>query len=165
MPIDPKTEKAFRDLLDHALHGRLDDVARGITDAGAETYEQVAALAVQVAGYIVIDVCKGLPTETDYREAARVASESRANLPVTEDESYAFLARMVFGPDTGPGVFHGSENAPVIPVFTTAQLLLSFTPKSMQMWAYLDVIENALEAADHVKPDIAPAVVFRFARK
>jgi len=165
MPIDPKTDKAFRDLLDHAIHNRLDDVARGITDASARIYEQVVALAIQVAGYIVIDVCKWLPVEADYREAARVASESRANLPVTEDESYAFLARMVFGSDSGPGVFQGSENAPVVPLFTTAQLLLSFTPKSMEMWAYLDVIESALEAADQTRLDVLPAMVFRFGRK
>lgn len=165
MPIDPKTEKTFRNLLDHALHSRLDDVAKGITDAGPHGSEQATALAVQVAGYIMTDVCKGVPSETDLREGARVASESRANLPVTEDESYAFLARIVFGPDSGPEVFQGSENAPVIPLFTTAQLILSFTPKGTKMWDYLDVIENAIEAASQARADSLPAFVYRFARK
>lgn len=165
MPIDPKTEKAFRDLLDHALHNRLDDVARGIAEAGPETYEHAAALAVQVAAYIVINAAERYPSAADLKKTASIAAESKTNLPIAEDDIHAFLSRMVFGTENGLAVFQGNEDAPLIPLYATANLILSFTPKGTKMWNYLDVIESAIEAAEQARADTLPAFVYRFSRK
>jgi len=159
--INDRVEDVFRELLDHALHDRLDDVKREMLDAGEQVYQQVLVLCVQVSAYITIDVSKRLPTEVDYREIAKIGSESRTNLPITEDEMYIFLSQVVFGFKRLDEMFTDEKRASIVPLFTTANLVLSFFHKGKHWSDYLDVIENAIEVAEQERLDVLPSLMYR----
>lgn len=161
MAIDPKIEERLRDLLDHALHCRLDDVARGMLDAGEQVYREAIAMCVQASAYITIDVSKRWPVEVDFREISQMASESRTNLPITENEIYQYLSQVVFGFKRLDEVFADEKQVGSVPLFATANLLLSFTPKGQHWSDYLDTIWNSIEAAEKAGFAILPALMYQ----
>jgi len=165
MGMGPKTEETFRELLDRALHNRLDDVASLIATVGPQAYETAAALAIQVTGHVVIDTAERWPTEADLREIARLSATAITGLLVTEDMIGDCLSRVVFGSESVMDVFAGNQDAPVIPLFTLANVILSFTPKGLHWSDYLDRIETGIEAAGSVPDDVLPSMVYRFVRK
>lgn len=166
MAIDPKTDETFRDLVDHALHNRVEDVAATIAEAGEKGWERVSSLVIQASAYVAIDASQRWPNDADLKETARIASESRASLPVTADEIHAYLSQVVFGTDRVDGIFKDPEKAALVPLCSLANLLISFVPPAAtDQWGYLDVIESAIEAADQARTTDLPAMVFRFGRK
>jgi len=150
-------------MLGHAIRDEMDDLFRVITDAGEKVYEAAATLCIQASAYITIDVSKRLPTEADYREVARIGSEAKTELPVTEDEmyAYAYLSQVIFGFESPLTVFEDSQKAAMIPLFTTANLLLSFFPKGQHWTDYLDTIWNSIEDSEQASLAILPALLYR----
>jgi hypothetical protein len=161
MPINPKAEDTFRDLADHAMHDRLDDVARVLETAG-ETYGEVLVLAVRVAAYITVDVSGRYPQEVDMQEVSRIASESITKLPVSKEETFSFLERSVFGFEPVDRVFADKGKVATVPLFTVANLLVSFTPEGSTWSQYLDQIETSIEAAERAESYVLPAMVYEY---
>lgn len=160
--IGKATDETFRELVDHAIHNRLDDVAGTISRAGEKGYEAVAPLVIQAAAYICIYVSERWPNDADLKDTARIASESGTGLPVTAEQTHAYLSRAVFGTEQVLQVFNGDENAPVIPLFVLANLLVSFKAPQGKGWnAWLDVIENAIETAEQTRSDVLPALMYK----
>ncbi|MBO0802693.1 MAG: hypothetical protein J2P25_06405 [Nocardiopsaceae bacterium] len=166
MMIDPKTDDTFRQITEHAIRNRVDDMARVIAEAGEKAYGQIAGLVVQASAYIAIDASERWPNDADLREVARIASESKASLPVTADEIHAYLSRVVFGTDRVDSVFGDAEKAALVPLYTLANLLVAFKPPQGKGWNdWLDVIESAIETADVVPGTAAPMVMNRYLKK
>ena len=82
---------------------------------------------------------------------------------ITEQEIYEYLSRVALGPEKLDDVF-SIEGLATIPLFATANLLLSFCPRDKEWWEYLDQIWDAAETADRVSLSVLPALMLR-ARK
>lgn len=166
MTIDPKTDDMLREITEHAIRNQVDDIAKVIVEAGEKAYGQAAGLVVQASAYIAIDASERWPNDADLKEVARIASESRAGLPVTADEIHAYLSRVVFGPEEITAVFADGQKAALVPLFTLASQLVAFKQPQGKGWNdWLDVIESAIEAADQVRATDLPAMVYPFGRK
>lgn len=163
MSIDPKVEAPLRKMLGHALRGELDDLYALIDGIGPQMYEAAVGLCVMASGYIAVDTSKRWPNEADVRALAKHAATTKGS-QVSEDEIVAYLSRVVLAGESPLSVF-GSDRAALIPLFATADLLVSFSGRFADQWAYLDSIWNAVDVADQVEDDVLPATVFRFGRK
>jgi hypothetical protein len=163
MGIDRKAEQATRAMLGHAIRHELDDLAAQMRMAGKETLPRILGLCVLASAYIAIDVSDRWPTDGDLHELAKRAARSATELDITEQEIYEYLSRIAFGSEKLDDVF--SEEAIVpIPLYATANLLLTFSPGEKHWWEYLDQIWDAAETADHTSLTVLPALMLR-ARK
>lgn len=165
MPINPRAEEPLRDILGHTIRGDLENAWQVSAAAGDELYREILGLSVILTGYIAVDVPERYPNSADLRAMAKSAAESKANLPVTADEIYRYLSRVVFGGELASDVFTDREKLSTIPLFTLAGLLLRFTPKGLHWSDYLDVIEEGIEQAEKVQPAARPAVVYLSGKK
>lgn len=161
--IDPKVEAPLRKMLGHIMRGEEDDLDAQIDKIGPQMYESAVALAIAASGYIAIDASERWPREVDIRELAKRAATTRGS-QVTESEISEYLSRVVLGSENPLDVFEGNRAA-IIPLFATADLLLTFHARYANQWKYLDAIWNAIEVADQLEPVVLPAAMFRFARK
>lgn len=161
MVIDPKTEAPLRKILGHAIRHEMGELADLVAAEGGEMYVAGLKLCVPACGYIVIDVAGRWPLDADLREAARRAAKSATDLPVTEDDIYIFLSRVVFGFEAIDTVFADPEKVIRIPLFTAANLLSKFSPGEMHWFEYLDQVWNAIEEAEQARTDVLPALTYR----
>jgi hypothetical protein len=161
MAVNPKIEAPTRQMLAHAVKHELDDLAALIHAEGDETLRGAVSLCTFAAGYIAIDVT-GMrwPSHDMLRKIAHNASQSATRLPITEDDIFEFLSRVALGNDMLDDVF-SAEGAGLVPIYATANLLLTFFPKRKHWFEYLDQIWNAAEVADRLSADVLPALMLR----
>jgi hypothetical protein len=112
------------------------------------------------SAYIAIDVSGRWPTDADLREIAKHASESATELDITEQEICEYLSRVALGPQKLDDVF-SIEGLATIPLFATANLLLTFSPGEKHWWEYLDQIWEAAEVAERTSLTVLPALMLR----
>jgi hypothetical protein len=163
MGIDPKVEQSTRKMLGHAIRHELDDLAAVVRAMGSEALVRSLPLCLFASAYIALDVSDRWPTDDDLREIAKHASESATELDITEQEIYEYLSRVALGPEKLDDVF-SDEGLATIPLFATANLLLTFSPGEKHWWEYLDQIWDAAEAAERTSLTVLPALMLR-ARK
>jgi hypothetical protein len=108
-----------------------------IQAAGNDTLLASIPLCLFASAYIAIDVCDRWPTNTDIRQIAKSAAESETGLDITEQEIYEYLSLVALGTLRLDDVF-SAEGVTPIPLFATANLLLTFCPKEKHWWEYLD---------------------------
>jgi hypothetical protein len=164
MAIDPKIEQLTRQMLGHAIRHELEDLTALIRAVGDTTFAAVIDLCVLAAAYIAIDV-SGMrwPSEVVLRQIAHDASESATRLDISEEEILALLSRVTFGSEKLDDIFTIEGVGPV-PLYATANLLLTFCPRELDWWEYLDQIWNAYSAAEMIDKSVLPALMFQ-ARK
>jgi hypothetical protein len=163
MGIDPKIEQPTRKMLGHAMRGELDDLAAVVRAEGNDVLVRGIPLCMFVSAYIAIDVSDRWPTDADLREIAKHAAESATRLDITEQEIYEYLSRVALGSEKLDDVF-SVEGLATVPLFATANLLLTFRPKDKHWWEYLDQIWDAAEVADRTSLAVLPALMIRAAR-
>ena len=163
MGIDPKVEQSTRKMLGHAIRHELDDLASVVRAMGSEALVSSLPLCQFASAYIAVDVSDRWPTDADLREIAKHASESATELDITEQEIYEYLSRVALGAEKLDDVF-SDEGLATIPLFATANLLLTFSPGEKHWWEYLDQIWDAAEAAERTSLTVLPALMIR-ARK
>jgi hypothetical protein len=163
MGIDRKVEQTTRTMLGHAMRHELDDLAALMRTAGNETLLRSLPLCLLVSAYIAIDVSDRWPTDADLREIAKHASESETELDISEQEIYEYLSRVALGSEKLDAVFSDEGIVP-IPLYATANLLLTFRPRDEHWWEYLDQIWEAAETAEQTSLTVLPALMLR-ARK
>jgi hypothetical protein len=163
MGIDPKIEQPTRKMLGHAIRHELDDLAALVRTEGNEALIGSIPLCLFVSAYIAIDVSDRWPTDADLREIAKNAAESVTRLDITQQEIYEYLSRVALGSEKLDDVF-SIEGLAVIPLYATANLLLTFCPDDKEWWEYLDQIWGAAETADRTSLTVLPALMLR-ARK
>jgi hypothetical protein len=103
------------------------------------------------------------PTDADLREIAKNAAESVTQLDITKQEIYEYLSRVALGSEKLDDVF-SVDGFAVVPLYATANLLLTFCPDEKDWWEYLDQIWDAAEIADRTSLSVLPALMLR-ARK
>jgi hypothetical protein len=161
MRIDPKTEKPSRAMLGHAARGELQELVAVIHAADEQVYRQSIALCIATAGYIAIDVSGRWPTSADKWEIARRAAQTAAKYGLVDSGVYNYLSRVALGAEHLDDVLGSMAAADTMPLLITASLLVSFRPQGKDWWEYLDTIEVALEAAEHIDLTILPALTLR----
>jgi hypothetical protein len=107
-----------------------------------------------------VDVSDRWPTDADLREIAERAAQSATQLAITEQEIYEYLSRVALGPEKLDDVF-SVEGIATVPLFATANLLLSFCSHEKDWWEYLDQIWDAADVADRTSLTVLPALVIR----
>jgi hypothetical protein len=163
MGIDPKIEQPTRKMLGYAIRHELDDLAALTQAEGTETLMRAIPLCLFASAYIAIDVSDRWPTDADLHKIAKNASESATELDISEQEIYHYLSRVALGPEKLDDVFSIDALA-TIPLFATANLLLTFAPREKHWWEYLDQIWEAAETAERTSLTVLPALMLR-ARK
>jgi hypothetical protein len=148
-------------MLGHAIRHELDDLAALVRAEGNETLVSILPLCLFTSAYIAIDVSDRWPTDADFREIAKHASESATELDITEQEIYEYLSRVALGPQKLDDVF-SIEGLATIPLFATANLLLTFSPGEKHWWEYLDQIWEAVERTSFT---VLPALMLRARRE
>lgn len=103
------------------------------------------------------------PTDADLHEIANSAAQSATQLDITEQEIYQYLSRVALGQEKLDDVF-AAEGIATVPLFATANLLLTFCPHEKEWWEYLDQIWDATEVADRTNLTVLPALMIRARR-
>ena len=168
MRIDPTTERWTRDILGHAIRGELAELDRLVNAIGDDRYVECTALSVAIAAYVAIDAA-GMrwPSEASLHEMARHAAASTTEFELSKTSVFDFLSRVVFGADMLDQVFPDLATAATLPVLVAARILASFRPhheRDQSWWDYLDIIEEALEAAASLDPSVLPALMWQSRR-
>jgi hypothetical protein len=163
MGIDPKIEQPTRRMLGHAIRHELDELAAMIRSEKSDIIVGSIPLCVFASGYIAIDVSDRWPTDADLRQIAKNAAQSVTRLDISEQEIYQYLARVALGQGKLSDVF-SDEGLATVPLYATANLLLTFCPDEKEWWEYLDQIWDAAETADRTPLTALPALMLR-ARK
>lgn len=162
MRIDRDVEGPTRDMLDHAMRGELEDIPRIFQALRESQRHQSLNLCVLIAGYIAIDVSRSQwPSDVVVRRIADNAARVETRLKLDATQVYDFLLRTALRFEPLEQVFPDPMDAALAPILITASLLLTFCPKGKGLWAYLDEIETATEAAAEMKPYMYPAVILR----
>src|ERR1700761_6436150 len=147
MAIDPRIEQPTRKMLGHAIRHELDELAALIQSAGSDVVGGSLSLCLFASAYIAVDVSGRWRDEADLREIAASAAQSATELEITQEAIYEYLSRVALGPDKIDDVFPAQEIV-TVPLFATADLLLTFCPHEKDWWEYLDQIWDAADTAD-----------------
>lgn len=164
MGIDPKTEQQTRKMLGHAIRHELDDLAAVVHAQGSEVLLASIPLCLLASAYIAVDVSDRWPTDADLREIAKSAAQSATQLDITDQEIYEYLSRVALGQEKLDDIF-AAEGIATVPLFATANLLLTFCPHEKDWWEYLDQIWEATEVADRTSLTVLPALMIRARRQ
>jgi hypothetical protein len=123
-----------------------------------------ARRAAHLSAQRKVDVANRWPTDADLHEIAKHASQSETGLDISEQEIYDYLSRVALGSEKLDDLFSDEAIIP-IPLFATANLLLTFSPGEKHWWEYLDQIWDAAEAADRIPITVLPALTLRAHRE
>jgi len=151
-------------MLGYAIRHELDDLAALVRSEGSDILPGSISLCVLISAYIAIDVSDRWPTDADLREIAKYAAESATELDITEQEIYEYLSRVALGSENLDDVF-SVEGLATVPLFATANLLLTFHPHEKHWWEYLDQIWDAVETAERTSLTVLPALMLRARRE
>ena len=103
------------------------------------------------------------PNDVVLRKIAGNASKSATGLDISDEEIFQYLSRVALGSEKLDDVF-SAEGIATVPLYATANLLLTFCPDDKDWWEYLDQIWDAAEVADRTSLTVLPALMLR-ARK
>jgi hypothetical protein len=160
MQIDPKVEGPTRTMLSHVIRDELEAIPTVVEKLGDERFGECVELCVVLAGYVTIDVLgPEWPTDAGLRELAKGVARAQIDVDLDESRVHEYLRKCAIGSQPIDSVFTSAEDLVTLPVVIAAALLLAFHPRDLEIWAYLDAIEEALEIADSVKPSAYPAMI------
>ena len=152
-------------MLGHAIRRELDALADMIRSAGNETLRSAISLCLLASGYVAIDV-SGMrwPNDVVLRKIANNASKSATGLDISDEEIFQYLSRVALGQEKLDDLF-SAEGIATVPLYATANLLLTFCPREKEWWEFLDQIWDAAEAAEHTNLTVLPALMLRARRE
>jgi hypothetical protein len=162
--IDPKVEKAAREMLELAIRGNLQELPNQIESIGGGVYRQVISLCVVAAAYIAVDATGRWPTDADLRQIARNGVRGETRLHLNEDEIYRYLSGAALGFKPLAEALGSDAAAATMPVVITGSMLFTFRPRGMEWWEYLDQIWNATLTAENLDETVLPATQIRVHR-
>ena len=164
MVIDRKIEKATRAMLGHAIRHELDDLTALMRTVESETVIGTISLCLLASAYIAIEISERWPTDADIREIAKNAAAAVTRLDISEQEIYTYLSRVALGSEKLDDIF-SDKGVATVPLYATANLLLTFCPRGKDWWEYLDQIWQATEAAGRASLAVLPALMLRAYRE
>jgi hypothetical protein len=160
MGLDRQAEQVTRTMLGHATRGEPEDLAAALRSVEKEPFQGSLPLYLFTSAYIAIDVAGRWPTDADLHQIANAASDAATELDISEEEIYEYLSRVALGSENLDDVF-ADEGLVTVPLYSTANLLLTFCPKPKYWWEYLDQIWDAAETAEHTSLSVLPALMLR----
>lgn len=161
---DDKLSAQFRVMLSYAMQNRVEDFMSGVAEMGRSPYESMLALAIQVTGHVVVETAERWPNDADLERISEIAERAVTGLPIDREEIRAYLSGVVFGKDQVTSIAEDSTKAAVIPMFALANIMLSFLPKGVDQWGWLDAIEASIETMDKLNEAVLPTAVYMFGR-
>lgn len=166
MRIDPKVEKPTRRMLEGVIRDDLDVIPRTASEIGDDRLRECIGLCVIISGYVTLDVLgPEWPTDDGLRELAKGVARARIDVELDVSKIHEFLRTSAIGFQSLDHVFTDQQEMTVLPILIAASLLLAFHPRDQEIWEYLNDLEEALEAADSVKPSIYPAMILAAHRR
>lgn len=160
MRIDPKVEGPTRRILEHVIRDDLDEIPRTAGQLGDDRFRECVGLCVIISGYVTLDVLgPEWPTDEGLRELAKRVARAKIDVDLDESKIHGFLRTSAIGFQSLDRVFTDRQEMTILPILIAASLLLAFHPRDQEIWEYLNDIEEALEAADSVKPSVYPAMI------
>ena len=152
-------------MLGHAIRRELDALADTIQSVGNETLLSAIPLCLLASGYVAIDV-SGMrwPNDVVLRKIADNASKAATGLDISDEEIFQYLSRVALGQEKLDDLF-SAEGIVTVPLYATANLLLTFCPRDKEWWEYLDQIWDAAESAKHTSLTVLPALMLRARRE
>jgi hypothetical protein len=161
MGIDRKIEQTTRTMLGYAIRHELDALADTIQSVGNETFLGTIPLCLLASAYVAIDV-SGMrwPNDVVLRKIAANAAKSATGLDVSDEEIFQYLSRVALGSEKLDDVFSAGGVA-TVPLYATANLLLTFCPRDKDWWEYLDQIWDAVGTAERTSLTVLPVLMLR----
>jgi hypothetical protein len=163
--INAKPEKALREALYSVIHIGEDQIPPSLAALDDAERAEALSLAAIITGYVMIDACGSQwPVRTSVQKIAKTlatGSTSAEQLRLDPVEIEAYLSRTVLGPEHLEDVIPEEPSFTRLPVIVAGQALAVYCPKEKDMWAYLDQIEAAIEAASALDATVLPAAVMR----
>lgn len=133
------------------------------SDTSAEAARQRAIAQPDTELVLPCPEVKHQVNNSDAVSGTHSAARSATKLDITEQEIYDYLSRIAFGSEKLDDVFPEEAIVP-IPLYATANLLLTFSPGEKHWWEYLDQVWDAAETAERTSLTVLPALMLR-ARK
>lgn len=165
--IPPDFEKPFRKALGHAIRDEIRDMAGVLLGLNDQQAAFCLAMCSHVSGYIAIDVSqREWPNETDIRDIAGAATRwpEGGAFQLREEDSFAYVKRVVLGFEPLQVVFPDPEVSGTLPFVITGRLLVSFHPADVKWWDYLNRIEDVVEITEQADLDLLPGLILRSRR-
>ena len=152
-------------MLGYAIRHELDALADAIQSVGNEKFLGTIPLCLLASAYVAIDV-SGMrwPNDVVLRKIAANAAKSATGLDVSDEEIFQYLSRVALGSEKLDDVF-SAEGIATVPLYATADLLLTFCPRDKDWWEYLDQIWDAAETAERTSLSVLPTLMLRARRK
>ena len=163
--INAKVEKALREAMGHVAHGEADQIEHALAVLDEGEREEALRLAVLVACYVMIDVCDSKwPNQASVRQIAEdlaTTGTTASRLNLDAEEIYAYLWRVVAGPERLEDVIPNEPMFTRFPVIVAQRAAVVYSPEDLDTWDYLDRIESAIEVASALDAQVIPAAVMR----
>jgi len=160
-----KAERALREAMGHVAHAEADQIEPLLASLSDAERAEALSLSLLVGCYVAVDACgTQWPDSGDLRQIAHglaTIGKTAEQLRLDADEIYAYLSRVVFGPERLEDVVPDEPAFTRLPVIVAQRAVVVYSPKEMDWWVYLDQIESAMEIASSLDESVLPAALMR----
>jgi hypothetical protein len=161
--INAKAEKALREVLGNVPRVAADQIEAPLSEFDDRERAEVIGLAIIITGYVMVDACGSQwPVQSSVQRIAgslATIGDTAKRLQLDAEEIYAFLSRVVLGPERLEEVVPDEPAFTRLPIIVAQRALSVYSPKEMGIWDYLDRIESAIEIASALDASVLPAAV------
>ncbi|HXL94788.1 MAG TPA: hypothetical protein VN969_38160 [Streptosporangiaceae bacterium] len=163
--INANAEKALREAIGSVPHVEEDQILAPLAALEERERAEALGLAIVVTCYVLVDACGGQwPAQASVKRVAgalATGTTTAKRLHLDAEEIYAYLSRVVLGPEQMEDVIADEPAFTRLPLIVAGEALAVLSPKEMGMWEYLDRIESAIEVASALDASVLPAAVMR----
>lgn len=163
--INTKVETALRESLASVPRAEEDQISAPFAALDDTERAEALGLVIAITCYVMVDVSDNTWPDRDgarqIAEALATTGTTAKRLRLDVEEIYAYLLRVVLGPERIEDVIPDEPQFTRLPVIVGQRALAVYHPKTMSMWDYLDQIESAIEVASAFDAAVLPAAVMR----
>jgi hypothetical protein len=163
--INTRADKALREAMDNVAHAEEDHIEAPLARLDEMERTEAIGLAIMVADWAIVDACgTQWPTDASVRrlaESLATGGQTAKRLQLDTGQIYAYLSRVVLAAGPVEDVVPDEPMFTRIPVIVAQRAIVSYSPKEMGIWDYLDQIESAIEAAWALNATVLPAAIMR----
>jgi hypothetical protein len=161
--INAKVDKALREALTGAARTEVDQIEAPLATLDERERAEAIGLAIIITCYTMVNACGAQwPVQSTVRRIAGALATKGTlakRLPLDAEQIYAYLSRVVLGPERLEDVIPDEPAFTQLPVIVALQALAVYSPKEVEIWDYLDQIESAIEIASALDATVLPAAV------
>jgi hypothetical protein len=165
LPNQCQCGEALREAIGSVPHVEEDQILAPLAALEERERAEALGLAMVVTCYVLVDACGGRwPARASVKRVAgalATGTTTAKRLHLDAEEIYAYLSRVVLGPEQMEDVIADEPTFTRLPLIVAGEDLAVLSPKEMGMWEYLDRIESAIEVASALDASVLPAAVMR----